>query len=297
MSKQNTNLLTQLDKLHRHNRQGSYRTRERYYEAMKRFCRFLDERYHLQPLSNISPKHIRAYVAYLQEQGRAPSTIKTDLAAIRFFHDLIPKARHELPGNESLDLQRRSFGNVDRTWSIPEFNRMLACALQVGREDYITILHLGRYAALRIHECFRMDTATAADAIKENALTIKGKGGLVRTIPLNDLLINRLRYHLARTERGHKLFVPDGKETHYAIAALQAFIRSNREYVQGPDSDRPMTFHDLRHTCAAEWYVNLIKAGCSPYDARRTVAKLLGHGRDDVTRVYLASLEGDSGNG
>ena len=34
-------LLTQLDKLARHNRQGSYRTRERYYEAFKRFCAFL----------------------------------------------------------------------------------------------------------------------------------------------------------------------------------------------------------------------------------------------------------------
>ena len=38
-------LIAQLDKLHRHNRQGSFRTRERYYKAMKRFCRFLAERY------------------------------------------------------------------------------------------------------------------------------------------------------------------------------------------------------------------------------------------------------------
>ena len=34
-------LLAQLDKLARHNRQGSFRTKERYYEAMKRFCAFL----------------------------------------------------------------------------------------------------------------------------------------------------------------------------------------------------------------------------------------------------------------
>ena len=31
-------LVAQLDKLARHNRQGSFRTKERYYEAMKRFC-------------------------------------------------------------------------------------------------------------------------------------------------------------------------------------------------------------------------------------------------------------------
>ena len=34
-------LIDQLNKLARHNRQGSYRTRERYYEAMQRFCQFL----------------------------------------------------------------------------------------------------------------------------------------------------------------------------------------------------------------------------------------------------------------
>lgn len=41
-------LVAQLDKLARHNRQGSFRTKERYYEAMKRFCRFLAEEYRLK---------------------------------------------------------------------------------------------------------------------------------------------------------------------------------------------------------------------------------------------------------
>ena len=178
MSKQYENLLLQLDKLRRHNRQGSFKTRERYYEAMKRFCRFLAEQYRLERLANIAPKHIFAYVYYLQESGKAASTIKTELSAIRFFHDLIPNPRFELPDNSQLLLQRRSLGGVDRTWSIPEFNRMLACALSVEREDYITILYLGRYAALRIHECFRIDTAIAVKALKENAFTIKGKSEL-----------------------------------------------------------------------------------------------------------------------
>lgn len=34
-------LVTQLDKLARHNRQGSFRTKYRYYEAVKRFCAYL----------------------------------------------------------------------------------------------------------------------------------------------------------------------------------------------------------------------------------------------------------------
>ena len=43
-------LVSQLDKLARHNRQGSFRTKERYYEAFKRFCAYLADTYHLQKL-------------------------------------------------------------------------------------------------------------------------------------------------------------------------------------------------------------------------------------------------------
>lgn len=77
-------LVTQLDKLARHNRQGSFRTKDRYYEAVKRFCAYLAAHYHLQKLENISGKHLVSYVLYLQEQGKSASTIKTDLSAIRF---------------------------------------------------------------------------------------------------------------------------------------------------------------------------------------------------------------------
>mgnify|MGYP002511421381 CR=1 FL=1 len=38
-------LIAQLDKTARYNRQISFRTKERYYEAMRRFCRFLSEQY------------------------------------------------------------------------------------------------------------------------------------------------------------------------------------------------------------------------------------------------------------
>ena len=43
-------LVTQLDKMARHNQQGSFRTKDRYYEAVKRFCAYLAVHYHLQKL-------------------------------------------------------------------------------------------------------------------------------------------------------------------------------------------------------------------------------------------------------
>ena len=64
-------LIAQLDKLARHNRQESYKTRQRYYEAMQRFCRFLAEEYRLQKLTNISGKHLGDYVRGQHHQDGA----------------------------------------------------------------------------------------------------------------------------------------------------------------------------------------------------------------------------------
>ena len=98
-------LVSQLDKLARHNRQGSFRTKARYYEACKRFCAFLADAFHLQKLSNISGKHLVSYVLFLQENGLAANTIKTDLAAIRFFHDKMSGPKYELPTNDDLGVE------------------------------------------------------------------------------------------------------------------------------------------------------------------------------------------------
>lgn len=283
-------LEAQLNKLARHNRQGSYRTKERYYMAMKRFCHFLAEAYRLQKLSNFSGKHLVAYVLWMQEKELSASTIKTDLAAIRFFHDKISNPKYKLPSNAELgvELERRRFGDTDRTWSITEFNRLLGKALD--REDYILAFYLARYAGLRIHECFRIDTAIARQAIREGAITIKGKGGKIRTVPINQQIISALEKCLRSTPPGSKLLVPDSIPTDKAINQLQQFILLYRADVQDTDSDRPLTFHGLRHTYAAEKYSQLIDGGVSELDAHLTVSRLLGHERADVTNIYLASV-------
>ena len=207
--------------------------------------------------------------------------------------------KYELPTNDELgvELERRRFGSVDRTWSNVDFNKMLGRALDDDRWDYILALYLGRFAGLRIHECFRIDTATAEQALRENAITIKGKGGKVRTIPIEDERITtHLKKQLERTERGQKLLVPDSMPTDRAIHQLQLFIYSNRGDFQ-EDANRPLTFHGLRHTYAAEKYRKLIDGGMGSLDAHFAVSRLVGHERADVTDIYLASLPKEGRHG
>ena len=172
---------------------------------------------------------------------------------------------------------------------------MLGRAMAVDRWDYILALYLARYAGLRIHECFRIDTATAEQALREHVITIKGKGGKIRTVPINEQITIAMREQLKRTKRGHKLLVPDEAPTDRAINQLQFFIYSNRDDFQ-EDTDRPLTFHGLRHTYAAEKYMDLIQIGTSALDAHFEVSRLLGHERADVTDIYLASLGKEAKN-
>lgn len=286
-------LVAQLDKLARHNRQGSYQTRTRYYEAMKRFCRYLAEEYHLQKLANISGKHLVSYVRYLHDKDQSASTIKTDLAAIRFFHDKMSNPKYKLPANDELgmELERRRFGQEDRTWSNAEYNRMLGKALTENRYDYILAFYLARFAGLRIHECFKIDTAIAEEALRENAITFRGKNGKKRTVPIEDERITMmLEKLLKQTKRGHKLLVPEDMHTDRAINRLQSFIIAHRDEVQDEGSERPLTFHGLRHAYAAEKYKALLAAGRSELDAHFAVSQLLGHERADVTNIYLSSV-------
>lgn len=99
---------------------------------------------------------------------------------------MVSNPRHRLPENDAPELERRSFGKVDRTWTTPEFHRFQALCLERKRNDYLTAVCLGRYAGLRVHECFRIDTAIAENALRNMEITIKGKGGKVRTVPIND---------------------------------------------------------------------------------------------------------------
>lgn len=56
------------------------------------------------------------------------------------------RPKYTLPTNSELgvELERRRFGQLDRTWSGPEFNRLLGKAMAENRDDFILALYLGR---------------------------------------------------------------------------------------------------------------------------------------------------------
>ena len=57
----------------------------------------------IQRISDITDKELSDYVLYMQNRRYSPSTIKTDLSSIRFWHSKIPYAKCELPKSNKFD--------------------------------------------------------------------------------------------------------------------------------------------------------------------------------------------------
>lgn len=284
------NLMNQINKIGAHIRQGSFKTRKRYYQSVERFARHLADKFNLQKFANISDKHLQSYIDELKTKGLSASTIKTDLSAIRMYHDATPYARNKLSPNEKFNLEKRAFGGVNRKWSDLEYKNMVQLARDLGRPDVANILTLGREAGLRIHEVTRLDYATASRGLQNGVLRVKGKGGLERDVPLRPKAMEALREAVGRVRRGEKLFVDTagGQKTHQVIKSVQDFIYNHRDKIQESDRESDLTFHGLRHSYASEEYQMRIDSGMEEKEAREEVSRLLGHGRDDVTRIYLS---------
>lgn len=261
---------------------------------MRQFVIFCAREFKMRNLRNISDKHIGAYIEWRRQQGRTEKVIKNDLSAIRMFHKFIPNARHRISGNEKFNLQSTPDGRTDRAWEEHEYRAMIDHARRLGRRDVEMVMRLARNSGLRIHECLRINKKMAEKFIKTGVITIKGKGGRVRDVPLRDEACQVLKAAAEMVENDNdKLFVPRGKRTDLVKDSIENFIREHRDKCQKSDireENISITFHGLRHTYAREEYLKRLNDGIPKKKAQREVALLLGHGRPEVVKIYLGSL-------
>lgn len=284
------NLEKQINATFKHNRQGSYKTKEKYQSDTKHFAKFLAKEFRLQNMRNIGDKHLERYIKHMQEQKLAPSTIKDRLAAIRFFHDKLDRTKHVLSPNQKFNLEKRQFGGVNRAWRDSEYKAFLKLCEQRENDRMASIAQLARNEGLRIHETLKIDRSQVEKALRDGVLTVKGKGGKVREVPLSRESRSMLQERIENIERGDKLFIQEGEKTHLVIKQCQNFINRNREHFQEERDQageiRNITFHGLRHAYAQDRFEDFKNQGFNDYNARLAVSKLLGHERDDVTRIY-----------
>lgn len=282
------------------------RGNERYRDGLSAFCKHLAIHYRSKNFRNISNKHLASFVEASKKAGVSASTIKTDLAAIRKLHSLVPKTRYKLSSdNKDFQIEKRKNVGVDRAWRDSEVKKAIEHAKVMGRKDVEWAIGCARTLGLRIEEVTALTKTQIREALMNGYIHLtKTKGGIKRDVPLNEQAEKVLRDMLAMG-KNEKIFIEHGRTHKQAMKSIQnwiynhrhiftekqtSMIESNNNYQKELkiDYERPnLTFHGLRHAFAREQYHTLRNAGKSPKIARKEVSRLLGHGRDDVTRIYL----------
>jgi integrase/recombinase XerD len=282
------NLNEQIEKVFRHTRQGSIKTRERYEDALNHFAKFLAEGFKKQNLNKIEPKHLEAYVEQMQECGYSKSYISTNLSAIRFFIDVKGGDSKKLPSNKELGVEARTkqdrIGD-NKAWSNEEVEKIIVYVEENGEKRYADMVKVAYSFGLRIHEVARLDRSQLGNALRTGLLTIKGKGGLIRGIPLHNKELIEGLYE--ETKPGEKVFMRNNEKTHKVINNLQVFIYNHQKDFMTTDDGRNRSFHGLRHLYAQNRYRYFREKGMDDYKAKLKVSKELGHFRVEITEIYL----------
>lgn len=300
------NLLEQAHRIFdwRTHHQGKRGT-ERYRNGVKAFSKHLAIEYGSKNFKNISDKHLESFIKASQDAGVTASTIKTDLAAIRKLHNLLPKTRNKLSAdNKNLGAEKRKIVGVDRAWKNSEVLKASNLASSMGRKDVNWAIRCARTLGFRIEEATALTKSQIREALSLGQIHLtKTKGGIPRDVPLNKGAERVLREMLTEAKQ-ENIFTYHGHTHTQAIKSIQNWIQNHREIFTeeneinehsaeyetqlGIDFQRPnLTFHGLRHSYARWQYEKGLKSGMNAKEARLFVSTQLGHGRDDVTRVYL----------
>ncbi|MDH5164531.1 tyrosine-type recombinase/integrase [Heyndrickxia oleronia] len=317
-AKGKSSIMQQFEKTFRHTRSNSFGTRGRYKSSCRKFIEFLNEKFKLKNLKNLHDKHLVSYIEYRQDQGVAAKTLKNDLAAIRFMHDMLPEAKYTLSDNDglkknySISLDKTPAIKGDRAWTNEEYRKMQKLALEVYRDngtgartakDVHSVMTLCRTMGLRVTEAVAMTRSQAEQALRTGVYQVKNeaKNGKWRQVPVSMAARNVLEKKLRETPRGGRFFVRENEKTHRAVNRIEKFLYNNRKKIEtqegvelrtwqkdGVTHINELTFHGLRYAYVQDRVQQEIGKGFTAEQAAQRVTKEVGHERTDVIYVYLA---------
>jgi integrase/recombinase XerD len=241
--------------------------------------------------------NLRAFLAGLAEKGLVPTSRARKLSAIRqFFRFLLAEGMRSDDPSSAIDSPRLG-RPLPKILSLEEVETLLKTASDASREAangaaqrralrLYALLETLYATGMRVSELLALPRVVLA--VDDRVLTIKGKGGRERLVPLNDAAREALADHLAAvredegTGRGASpwLFPSSGGEhltrqrfgQELKALAIEAGIEPSR-----------VSPHVLRHAFAS----HLLERGAD----LRTVQQLLGHADISTTQIYIHVIE------
>ena len=270
-------------------------TLEAYRRDIGEFIAFLDCRG--VAIKEVQPAAVGDHLVQLSQAGLAPASRARRLSAIRqFFKFLV--AEGLAPENPARRVAGpRRLRPLPKTLSVAEVDRLLETARRRGEatdgRERLRALRLYAlietlYATgLRVTELVTLPRSVLAG--DGRVLTVKGKGGRERLVPLNGPARAALERYLKMERENHAVSPPASKWLFASRAAAghltrQGLARELKELavLAGLDPWR-VSPHVLRHAFAS----HLLDRGAD----LRAVQQLLGHADISTTQIYTHVLE------
>lgn len=309
MAKGKSAIEQQMEKIFKHTRAGSYATRARYETSCCSFIHYLDVHFKMKNLRNLQDKHLLAYVQHRQEEGISAKTIKNDLGAIRYMHDLLPNTKYELASNDQLKreydvhLEKTVAVDGDRAWTEKEYvamQRLLTEQARSSKTAAITkdVTIICRTMGLRVAEAVCMRRSQVEKALRTGVYQVQGeaKNGRWREVPFSTEAKGILTDRLQQVERGGRIFVSKSEKVHQVVNQIEKHLERYRGLVEAPEGRsrrlnikgevNPLTFHGLRYNYVQERMAMEMNKGYTWDAAAQSVTKEVGHNRIDVIKIY-----------
>jgi integrase/recombinase XerD len=250
-----------------------------------------------RPLVAAAPTDISAYLRAVAEGGLAPASRARRLSAIRQLFKFLVAEGYIPEDPASAFAGPKRARRLPRTLSAAEVDRLLEAA----RRGVEGTMGRDRVRALRLHALIEMLYATGMRVSElvtlprsvltgdGRVLTIRGKGGRERIVPLNQAARSALdRYLSVGFEDGvapmlktRWLFASRGAQGHLTRQRLAQELKQLAGEA-GLDPRR-VSPHVLRHAFAS----HLLDRGAD----LRSVQQLLGHADISTTQIYTHVLE------
>lgn len=247
----------------------------------------------------VTPPDIQAYLQSLAQDGLSPASRARKLSTLRqFFKFLTADELIEKDPTHGIAAPRKQ-RVLPKTLSISDVDRLLsaaknACVDTTGDDHaravrFWCLLEVLYATGLRVSELVSLPR----DILRgdDRMLTIKGKGGRERLVPLNDTAREALAAHIAILEHGtddrpgttytRHLFPSRGDAGHLTRQHFALELKALATDI-GLDADA-ISPHVLRHAFAS----HLLDRGAD----LRAVQQLLGHASITTTEIYTHVLE------
>lgn len=265
-------------------------TIEAYERDCAAFLAFLKTRG--RPLAGTSSKDIQAFIHALSEEGMSAASRARRLSAIRqLFKYLAAEGIVDVDPAEGVSGPKRE-RPLPRTLSVAEVDRLIGTAsrLSEGLEGRALFRALRFYCLLEMLYATGMRVSELVSLPRSvlkgdpRVLTIKGKGGRERLVPLNPAARTALERYIAvsgRFDNSPWLFAAKSAEGHVTRQGFGQDLKACAE-AAGIDPER-VSPHVLRHAFAS----HLLDRGAD----LRAVQQLLGHADISTTEIYTHVLE------